>query len=75
MLSGQSHKGLLSTTSPEVIEGMMTDFANPDAYPVEGIAVLVDDFPSGRTAPRDGRGITYSYAYFSPRHLGSGRDQ
>ena len=40
---------------PVVLEGMMTDFANPNAYPV------------------DGRGVTYSYAYFSPKHLGEGQ--
>jgi hypothetical protein len=40
---------------PAVVEGMMTDFANPNAYPV------------------DGRGVTYSYAYFSPKHLGEGQ--
>jgi hypothetical protein len=42
-------------TLPVVLEGMMTDFANPNAYPV------------------DGRGVTYSYAYFSPKHLGEGQ--
>jgi hypothetical protein len=41
--------------SPAVIEGMMTDFANPNAYPV------------------DGRGVIYSFAYFSPKHLGKGQ--
>jgi hypothetical protein len=41
--------------SPAVLEGMMTDFANPNAYPV------------------DGRGVTYSYAWFSPKHLGEGQ--
>jgi hypothetical protein len=40
---------------PVVLEGLMTDFANPNAYPV------------------DGRGVTYSYAYFSPKHLGEGQ--
>jgi hypothetical protein len=40
---------------PVVLEGMMTDFANPNAYLV------------------DGRGVTYSYAYFSPKHLGEGQ--
>ena len=34
---------------------MMTDFADPNEYPVEG------------------RGVTYSYAYFSPKHLGEGQ--
>jgi hypothetical protein len=42
-------------TLPVVLEGLMTDFANPNAYPV------------------DGRGVTYSYAYFSPKHLGKGQ--
>lgn len=41
--------------SPAVIEGMQTDFAKPDAYPVEG------------------RGVTYSMAYFSAKHLGEGQ--
>ena len=41
--------------SPVVLEGMMTDFGDPNAYPV------------------DGRGVTYSYAYFSPKHLGKGQ--
>jgi hypothetical protein len=40
---------------PVVLEGLMTDFANPNAYPV------------------DGRGVIYSYAYFSPKHLGEGQ--
>jgi hypothetical protein len=40
---------------PEVIEGMSTDFANPDRYPV------------------DGRGVTYSFAFFSAKHLGTGQ--
>jgi hypothetical protein len=48
-----SHWGL--PASPEVLKGMMTDFGDPDAYPV------------------DGRGVTYSYAYFSPKHLGQGQ--
>ena len=39
----------------EVIEGLETDFANPNAYPV------------------DGRGVTYYYAFFSPKHLGEGQ--
>jgi hypothetical protein len=39
----------------EVIEGLSTDFANPNAYPV------------------DGRGVTYYYAFFSPKHLGEGQ--
>ncbi len=40
---------------PGVTEGMMADFANPDAYPVEG------------------RGVAYSMAYFSAKHLGTGQ--
>ena len=40
---------------PGVAEGMMTNFANPDAYPVEG------------------RGVAYSMAYFSAKHLGTGQ--
>ena len=39
----------------EVIEGLSTDFANRNAYPV------------------DGRGVTYYYAFFSPKHLGEGQ--
>ena len=34
---------------------MMTNFARPDAYPV------------------DGRGVAYSMAYFSAKHLGTGQ--
>jgi hypothetical protein len=41
--------------SQAVVEGMQTDFAKPDAYPV------------------DGRGVTYSMAYFSAKHLGEGQ--
>ena len=41
--------------SPGVAEGLMTNFANPDAYPVEG------------------RGVAYSMAYFSAKHLGEGQ--
>jgi hypothetical protein len=48
-----SHWGIAA--SKEVIEGMATDFANPNAYPV------------------DGRGVTYYYAFFSPKHLGEGQ--
>ena len=48
-----THWGL--PASPAVLEGMMTDFADPNDYPV------------------DGRGVTYSYAYFSPKHLGEGQ--
>src|SRR5580765_5467303 len=49
----RTHWGL--PASKEVLEGLMTDFANPNAYPV------------------DGRGVTYSYAFFSPKHLGEGQ--
>jgi hypothetical protein len=41
--------------SQEVLEGLQTQFANPDSYPV------------------DGRGITYSFAFFSAKHLGAGQ--
>lgn len=41
--------------SRDVLEGMQTLFANPDAYPV------------------DGRGVTYSMAYFSAKHMGAGQ--
>ncbi|WP_199775636.1 DUF1254 domain-containing protein [Microbulbifer pacificus] len=41
--------------SPEVVEGMSTNFAKPDSYPI------------------DGRGRTYSYAYFSTKQLGAGQ--
>jgi hypothetical protein len=41
--------------SPEGAEGMMTNFANPNAYPVEG------------------RGVSYSMAFFSAKHLGTGQ--
>lgn len=40
---------------PPVLKGMMTDFADPNDYPVEG------------------RGLLYSYVYFSPKHLGEGQ--
>jgi Protein of unknown function (DUF1214) len=40
---------------PGVAEGMMTNFAISDAYPV------------------DGRGVAYSMAYFSAKHLGTGQ--
>ncbi len=40
---------------PGVSEGMMTNFADPNAYPV------------------DGRGVAYSMAYFSAKHLGAGQ--
>ena len=38
-----------------VMEGMSTQFANPDSYPI------------------DGRGLAYSLAFFSPKHLGAGQ--
>jgi hypothetical protein len=37
---------------PEVLEGLQTQFANPDSYPVEG------------------RGVTYTMAFFSPKRSG-----
>ena len=40
---------------PGVAEGMMTNFAEPNAYPV------------------DGRGVAFSMAYFSAKHLGAGQ--
>lgn len=40
---------------PGVSEAMMTNFANPDAYAV------------------DGRGVAYSMAFFSAKHLGAGQ--
>jgi hypothetical protein len=39
----------------DVIEGMSTNFAAADTYPV------------------DGRGLTYSFVYFSAKHLGAGQ--
>lgn len=41
--------------SKEVIEGMSTNFATSDSYPV------------------DGRGVSYSFVYFSAKHLGEGQ--
>ena len=41
--------------SKELIAGLTTQFANPDAYPV------------------DARGLAYSYAFFSAKHLGAGQ--
>ena len=41
--------------APGVAEGLMTNFAKPDEYPVEG------------------RGVAYSMAYFSAKHLGEGQ--
>jgi hypothetical protein len=38
-----------------VLEGLQTNFRNPDAYPV------------------DGRGVTYSFGFFSAKHLGTGQ--
>jgi hypothetical protein len=38
-----------------VMEGLATQFANPDSYPT------------------DGRGVAYSFAFFSPKHLGAGQ--
>ncbi len=40
--------------SREVLEGLQSNFANPDSYPV------------------DGRGLTYTYAFFCPKHGGKG---
>jgi hypothetical protein len=37
---------------PEVLEGLQSQFANQDSYPVEG------------------RGVTYTMAFFSPKHMG-----
>jgi len=41
--------------SKKVLEGLMTNYADPNAYPV------------------DGRGVLYSYVFFSPKHLGEGQ--
>jgi hypothetical protein len=41
--------------APEVIEGLQTQFANPDSYAVEG------------------RGVTYTMAFFSTKHSGIGQ--
>jgi hypothetical protein len=41
--------------SPEAIQGLQTQFANPDSYPV------------------DGRGVTYTMAFFSTKHSGIGQ--
>ena len=40
---------------PEVIEGLQSQFAHPDSYPV------------------DGRGVTYTMAFFSTKHSGIGQ--
>jgi len=39
----------------EVMDGLSTQFAKPDSYPI------------------DGRGVAYSFAFFSPKHLGAGQ--
>lgn len=41
--------------STEVLEGLQTNFAKPDAYAI------------------DGRGLVFSFAYFSAKHLGAGQ--
>ncbi|SDS09312.1 DUF1254 domain-containing protein [Bradyrhizobium canariense] len=41
--------------APEVINGLQTQFADPDSYPVEG------------------RGVTYTMAFFSTKHSGVGQ--
>jgi hypothetical protein len=41
--------------TPDAAEGLMTNFSNPDVYPVEN------------------RGVSYSMAYFSVKHLGAGQ--
>ncbi|HEX8814114.1 MAG TPA: DUF1254 domain-containing protein [Terriglobales bacterium] len=41
--------------SPEFAEGIQTNYANPDSYPV------------------DARGLTYSFVYFSAKHIGAGQ--
>jgi hypothetical protein len=41
--------------APDVIEGLQSQFANPDSYPV------------------DGRGVTYTMAFFSTKHSGIGQ--
>jgi hypothetical protein len=41
--------------SPELLQGLQTDYAAPDGYPV------------------DARGLTFSYAFFSAKHLGAGQ--
>jgi hypothetical protein len=41
--------------SPEAIQGLQTQFTNPDSYPV------------------DGRGVTYTLAFFSTKHSGIGQ--
>ncbi len=40
---------------PEAIDGLQSQFANPDSYPVEG------------------RGVTYTMAFFSTKHSGVGQ--
>jgi len=39
----------------EVMDGLSTQFANPNSYPIYG------------------RGVAYSFAFFSPKHLGAGQ--
>jgi hypothetical protein len=41
--------------TPEFAEGVQTNYANPDSYPV------------------DARGLTYSFVYFSTKHIGAGQ--
>jgi hypothetical protein len=41
--------------APEVVNGLQTQFVNPDSYPVEG------------------RGVTYTMAFFSTKHSGAGQ--
>ena len=41
--------------SPVLIEGLQSNFARPDRYPI------------------DDRGLTYSFAFFSAKHLGEGQ--
>lgn len=41
--------------SPEAIEGLATNYAKPDSYPI------------------DGRGVSYTFAFFSAKHLGQGQ--
>lgn len=41
--------------SPELIQGLQTNYANPQSYPV------------------DWRGVAYTFAFFSAKHLGEGQ--
>lgn len=43
------------TRFAELLEGLQTNYANPDSYPV------------------DSRGLAFTYAYFSAKHLGAGQ--